>query len=257
MKPIEIIERKREWKLIQACVFDVGNTLIHGSRLMAAALHELADWLVKQRFLEDPCVFIQTYNHFNRTLHQPHWSHAFGEVELFHRTFATLGIHDITPEVALQEYRARFSANTQPDPDVINAFAYLRDCGIKIALCSDERVACVDMFLRQTSIEDLVDVVVVSEELGVEKPHPTIFHEVGTRLGIPLSKMVMFGDNPVTDGGGQRLGMRFVLVTAYRDASWAWSAGEAMKPDYVIERVTRDDVAQCLEALNSNERKDA
>jgi len=218
---------------------------------MEATLQDLTAWLRAKGFLKNKQIFINTYKEFNRTIHYLHWSHAFGELEWFKRTLDTLGIKRVQPREVLSKYRQLFEEKTQPDLDVIETLRFLRRRRIKVALLSDERSACIKMFIRKTKIGDLLDAVVVSEEVGVEKPHPLIFEEVKRRLGIGFSEMVMFGDSEITDGGGKSLGMKFVLVKIYKDPSWIWSKGQTVEPDYVLEKVTRREVEKCLEALEA------
>lgn len=219
--------------------------------MMEDTLRDLALWLMERGVLKDELSFIDTYTRFNMTIHHPHWSHAFGEIELFGRTIDTLSMQGVQPKKILNKYRELFEARTHPDPDVIEAFRFLKERGIKTALISNERSACVEMFTRRTGMGSLLDAAVVSEEVGVEKPHPIIFGEVKRRLGVEFPEMVIFGDSEVTDGGGKKLGMKYVLVEAYRDPGWAWGKGNVVEPDYTIERVTRREVERCLKAIKT------
>jgi len=241
----------RNWdnKVIKACVFDVGNTLMNDSKLMASALRSLAVWLKEKGILRDEKTFVNTYEKFNRALHRPHWSHTYGEIELFQRTLDKLGIREIEPEEVLMRYRWLIEEGTKPDPDVIEAFKFLRENGMKIALLTNERASRIEMFVRKTGIVDFLDAVVVSERVGVEKPHPLIFEEVRRRLEVEFSEMVIFGDSEITDGGGQELGMKFVLVKCYKDPTWDWGGGSCVKPDYVMGKVSKREIERCLKAL--------
>jgi len=231
----------------------VGNTLVNDAESMRITLKDLATWLKRKGIFEDERVFIDTYKGFNRRLHRPHWSHTFGELELFEETLKALGINGVEPSEALSKYRQLLEDRTKPDPDVTEALRFLRERGIKVALLSDERSERIKMFIRRTKIGNLIDATVISEEVSVEKPHPLMFEEVKRKLGVEFPEMIMFGDNETTDGAGKRLGMKFVLVKAYRDPEWNWSQGPAVSPDYVIEKVTRQNIEKCLETLKALE----
>ncbi len=235
--------------MIKACVFDVGNTLINDSKLVSDTLCDLASWLKKKGVLREEDAFISAYKEFNRIIHHDHWSHTYGEVEWFRRTVNALRIEGISPEEVLIRYRQLIEEKTKPDPDVIKTFRFLRRRGIKVALLSNERSARMKMFLKRTKVKSLLDAIVVSEEEGVEKPHPLMFEKVSRELGIKFSEMIMFGDSEVTDGGGKKLGLRFVLVKAYKDPSWDWGEGSAAEPDYVVEKITRKEIERCLKAF--------
>jgi putative hydrolase of the HAD superfamily len=62
--------------------------------------------------------------------------------------------------------------------------------------------------LRHLGITDLFPVVVVSEEVGVAKPDPRIFHLALDQVGLPASEAVFVGDNPEVDvRGAQAAGL--------------------------------------------------
>ena len=241
--------------MIKACVFDLGNTLMNDSKVASESLEELASILKEEGILQDEEAFIDLYREFSRKIHNPHWSHTYGEVEWFKRALNALGIREVKPEEVLERYRRLVEEKTRPDPDLIEAFKFLRAKRLKVALLSDERSARVEMFLRRTGMEDLFDAVVVSEEVGVEKPHPLIFETLRKRLKVKFSEIAIFGDDEVTDGGGKRLGMKFILVKRYKDPTWGWGEGTQVKPDYILERITKRAVEKCLKALQEGCRE--
>lgn len=135
------------------------------------------------------------------------------------------------------------------DNDVIEAFNFLRGKGIKIALLTNERVDKIEAFIRKTGLVNSLNSVVISEQVGMEKPNPAIFTEVSKRLGVKCEEIVMFGDNEIADGGAKRLGMKFVLVTAYKNPEWQWESGSTIQPDYVMEKVNKKEMEKCLEVM--------
>ena len=135
----------------------------------------------------------------------------------------------------------------QPDPDVIEAFQFLQEQGINIALLSNERVARVEMYLEQTQMRPFFETIVVSEEIGIEKPDLRIFQEVLAHLHIPGEELAMFGDNDIADGACKQLGITFVLVTGYRNAAWIWEQGASHQPNYMIEKITRPALQEFLQ----------
>jgi len=231
----------------------VGNTLVNDAESMGIALQDLAIWLKRKGIFEDERVLVDVYKGFNRRLHCPHWSHTFGELELFEGTLKALRIKNFEPSEALSKYRQILEERTKPDPDVTETLRFLRERGIKVALLTDEKSERIKMFIKRTKIGNFIDATVISEEVGVEKPHPLMFREVKRKLGVEFPEMIMFGDNEATDGAGKRLGMKFVLVKAYKDPEWNWSQGPTFSPDYVIEKITRQNAEKCLETLKASE----
>lgn len=67
--------------------------------------------------------------------------------------------------------------------------------------------------IAQLQLERWFDVMLVSEEVGVEKPHPEIFHVALQRLNVRVSECVMIGDNPSADmRGAEAVGMRGIWI---------------------------------------------
>ena len=101
----------------------------------------------------------------------------------------------------------------RPYPDTIEVLQRLRAGGTRTALVSnigwDPRPV-----LRTYGAADLLDVLVLSDELGVVKPDPAIFRHACDALGVEPAEAHMIGDNAAADGGAAALGCRFTLVPA-------------------------------------------
>jgi HAD superfamily hydrolase (TIGR01493 family) len=61
-------------------------------------------------------------------------------------------------------------------------------------------------------LDHLVDAFVLSYEVGRTKPDPAIFELAAMRLGVPAGEVLMVGDDPVSDGGAVRAGLRTLLL---------------------------------------------
>jgi len=99
-----------------------------------------------------------------------------------------------------------------PYPEVESVLGEIQKRGFRCAILSNW-----DRRLRQIlagfpwghHFEELV----ISSEVGAEKPHPTIFREAERRLGITPGQAVLWGDDPDCDGEGARAaGWGFGLV---------------------------------------------
>ena len=67
--------------------------------------------------------------------------------------------------------------------------------------------------LRALGLGERVDTILVSEEEGVSKPSPEIFHRAAERLGVRPAECVFVGDNPIADiDGARRAGMLDVWI---------------------------------------------
>jgi len=238
--------------MIKACVFDLGNTLINDSLLSRNATEEMSRWLWERALIASEEDFLATFRRINHGTSKPFISHTFGEAEFFQKTFAELGVKDISAEEALETYRNLLMARMEPDPGIAETFTFLRERGIRIALLSNERTVRVDAYLEKTKLEPLFDAIVVSESIGVEKPDHRIFQEVLTRLDIRGEEAAMFGDNQIADGASKEWGFLFVLVTAYLNRDWVWEEGQPYPPDHVMGKITPAEMAEFLSVRTAN-----
>ncbi|MFE7632856.1 HAD family hydrolase [Kitasatospora sp. NPDC001119] len=100
-------------------------------------------------------------------------------------------------------------------PDAVPCLRALRAAGHPLALVSN-----FDRWLRDildgTGLTGLFDTVVISSEVGLEKPGPEIFVLACERLGRPPGECVFVGDSVVIDvEGAQRAGLHPVLLDRY------------------------------------------
>ena len=130
----------------------------------------------------------------------------------------------------------------------------LRARGYRLALVADGEVEDANNVLAQHGLDELFDAVAISEEVGVQKPHPAIFRRALGELGLgpgDYGRAVMVGNRLERDiKGARELGMAAVWID--------WSPRYAKRPteptavpDHVIghplelldvlERLERDD----------------
>ncbi len=84
----------------------------------------------------------------------------------------------------------------------------LRRRGYTLALVADGPQASFINNLAPYGLYELFDVYAISEQVGVEKPHPAIFHHALQQLGIPpadYGQVVMVGNNLERDIKGANL----------------------------------------------------
>ncbi|MFN8525871.1 MAG: HAD family hydrolase [Chloroflexota bacterium] len=88
--------------------------------------------------------------------------------------------------------------------------------------------------LAAHGLAEFLDEIVYTSDLPHSKPHPSVFHELASRLGVAPAECVMVGDRMVDDiSGAQGVGMRAVWV---RNKS-GWPTPDHVKPNGVIERL--------------------
>lgn len=87
-------------------------------------------------------------------------------------------------------------------PGVAALLARLRADGAKIAVCTDMSARIQHEKLHRLGLRELVDVLVTSEEAGIEKPSPVIFALCLEKLGIAADDCFFVGDDMRKDVRG-------------------------------------------------------
>jgi putative hydrolase of the HAD superfamily len=134
--------------------------------------------------------------------------------ELVERVAARLDLPAPSPFLAAELFDRFARADAwEVFPDAREALVSLRDLGLRLAALSnfDRRLP---RLLDDLGLRDLLDAVVYSEEVGVEKPHPAIFEELLDRLALPADAVLHVGDSRRDDVEGARaVGMPALWLT--------------------------------------------
>lgn len=92
---------------------------------------------------------------------------------------------------------------------------HLRSLGYRLGLISnwDESARAV---LARNGLDEELDEIIVSSEVGIEKPNPDIFRLALSRVNATASQSLYIGDNYYDDViGSQKIGMHCLLINAY------------------------------------------
>jgi FMN phosphatase YigB (HAD superfamily) len=98
--------------------------------------------------------------------------------------------------------------------------------------------------IERQGLAERLDSIVLSSEVGKRKPHPVIFEQALTELGVPAERALFVGDRRLQDVRGAReAGMRTVLALWSR----ADEHPDGVEPDY--EAYTLMDVLNIVRRL--------
>jgi len=109
---------------------------------------------------------------------------------------------------------------------------------VRLALCSNfSHSETALRVLEQARLREFLDVVGISDAVGIRKPRPEIFEWVMAELGVGPGEMLHVGDNLSADvGGAASLGIRTVWITRrVADPRARLEAHDGARPDHVIE----------------------
>ncbi len=182
---------------------------------------ELLDWMVEQ----------------DRGGHRPRLE--------FLSALTRLTGHHIPVEELVEDHERRLAGSYRLTADTRDALAEARARGWSIAVVTNGPTVVQTRKIEATGLDEIVDAICISQELGVAKPDPLIFRTAAERAGVTLEGAWMLGDNLDADiAGAQGVGARSVWVK--RDWDWlTYTSGT--EPDLVADSFA-DAVGLVLEA---------
>ncbi|HSX67771.1 HAD family phosphatase [Nocardioides sp.] len=195
--------------LVDAVLFDYGGVMTGPVGDSIRAWHT-ADGI-------DPASFTRTLKQWlSRTVN---WETPIHQLETgalsiaeFERIFAAelTTVDGVPPEAA--GILGRMFAGMRPDPVMFELVEELRDCGIRVGLLSNSW----GNTYPRPEIDELFDPVVISGEIGLRKPHATIYQHALEQLDLPAGRVLFVDDAEPNIIGAQSVGLRALLHTSPR-----------------------------------------
>jgi putative hydrolase of the HAD superfamily len=124
---------------------------------------------------------------------------------------AQLGLDEAT----LVEFRHDYFSGDQLDQDMVYFIQDLRP-RFKTALLSNASPRLSDL-LEELEVVDLFDVIIISGQVGVQKPDPAIYHVTLERLGLAPQETIFVDDFARNIEAAQALGMETLHFRAGMD----------------------------------------
>lgn len=218
--------------MIKAVIFDLDDTLYDYKALERAAF-ECVGELVRERLgvSEEQCeeAFMRARQATKAKLGETATSHS--RMLYFQKTLEYLDIRPLYLALEMYEtYWGFFLDNMLLYPGVRELLEALHEKYIRVGVCTDLLAHIQHRKLRRLGMMDDVDCLVTSEEAGVEKPAPGIFHLCLEKLRLPAEEVCFVGDNLERDVKG--------AMAAGLQAVWFHPESEGD----LRERMMRDDI---------------
>jgi len=196
---------------IKVCVFDAYGTLFdvhaavghHRSRLGDKADAVSAMWRTKQ--LE------YTWLRSLMDRYVPFWQ-VTGEALDY--AFDAHGVAD----AALRDDLLNAYLQLDCYPEVPEVLTRLKDGGMRTALLSNGSPEMLDAAVRNSKLEDLLDAVFSVDELGIFKPHPSVYQLAVDGLGVEPSQVSFQSSNAWDAAAAATFGFRVAWVNRFGQA---------------------------------------
>jgi 2-haloacid dehalogenase len=193
---------------IRACVFDAYGTLFDYASAAARCRDVLGDQLDKFNALWREKQLQYTWLRVSQGRHADFWQ-VTGDALDF--AMESLGIADPT----LRERLMHLYLTLDTFPEVPHALASLKAAGFKTAILSNGSPKMLSAAVEGSQIGHLLDAVISVEEVGVYKPHPSVYRLAADRLGIAANAIAFSSSNAWDAYAASAFGMRVVWCNRY------------------------------------------
>ncbi len=204
---------------IEACVFDAYGTLFDFNSaaercrdVLGAKADELsALWRTKQ--------LQYTWLRGLMGKHKDFWQ-VTGDALDF--SMETMGLEDAALRTRLMDCYMSIEAFAEV-PAVLKK---LKDAGIKTAILSNGTPKMLQGAVEATGTADMFDALISVEEVGVYKPHPSVYELPGKHLGVAPAQISFQSSNAWDAVAAGTFGMNVVWINRYgqRPERWTYDA---------------------------------
>jgi len=207
----------------KAVIFDLDDTLFdhrHSVRTALSAMQKKYDCFRQISLDEFERLHIKLLNeiHVERIL-TGELTLDEGRAMRFEQAFKILKVNP-TPEMkyeAADYYRKNYLQSTRLKPGAYELLEEVKKT-YKTGIVTNNLVEEQNRKLAECGIENLIDIMVTSEEAGVTKPNPEIFNIVLDKLNCSSGEAVMIGDAWEADIiGAHNLGMKCIWINTYEE----------------------------------------
>ncbi|MDN5753072.1 MAG: HAD-IA family hydrolase [Nitrosospira sp.] len=213
---------------VRGVVFDLDDTLLDQKAWIVSKL-ELT-WHGERAALPERAVFLAMALQIVEEGNRAH---------LFDALCLELGLEDTIRLRLIETYRKARPADRPLYGDVSRALYQLRRLGYRIGVVTDNPPASQRQKLDVCGLVPLIDTVVLTEELGTQKPDPKVFEECARLLDLPAEQLVMVGDNLFRDmQGSANAGYRHAFHIQRAGAFFNFSPDLARRVNSVMPAFT-------------------
>ena len=193
---------------IEACVFDAYGTLFDFASATAKCRSTLGDQATPLAALWRDKQLQYTWLRGLSGRHADFWQ-VTGDALDF--AMETLAIHD----AGLREQLLELYLTLDAFPEVVQVLRTLKAAGLTTAILSNGTPRMLEAAVANSGISDYIDVVISVEEVGVFKPHSSVYQRAVDRLGIAADRISFQSSNAWDAHAASAFGMRVVWCNRY------------------------------------------
>ncbi len=235
---------------IQGVIFDLGWTLLDfvqdAPTATAHGMEELDKFFSGKGFDLDGKIIFNEYFRQVRKLWQAgdelHYEYpaSLAMLRTLRRHVSAADAVRLTADVMVNGFNSIIAA-WKLYPDTLSTLAALRDAGYRLGCISNINDGHImRSVIAREGLRDWLSPLYLSEEVGLRKPHPRLFHMVLEDWELPPQQAAMVGDNHKTDiQGALNAGLRAIWINRSVDHPWRRAEGidASVAPDATIRQL--------------------
>lgn len=193
---------------IEACVFDAYGTLLDFNTAAAQASDVLGDRAAPLSELWRAKQVQYTWLRSLMGAYVPFWQ-LTGEALDF--ALDTLGIR----KPGLRDRLMGLYRELAAFPDVVDTLTTLRGAGLRTAILTNGSQEMIDATCHHAGIAPLFDAILSVDDVGIYKPHPSVYQLAVDRLGVAAERIAFISSNGWDAAGAAQFGFQVVWCNRY------------------------------------------
>jgi len=200
--------------------FDLDRTLWHFDENSKKVLNDIYINFELNNTIQSASIFIDKYQEINEILWRAYSKNKISKEDLRWKRFADTLLHYNIEDDDLSIKIGDYYVNHSPRQTLL--FPYTKEVleylypKYKLHIITNGFEEVQFIKLKESGILDYFQEVILSEKVGVKKPHPYIFKKAFSLSGATSNNSIMIGDDLYADiYGAQRVGMDHVYFNFY------------------------------------------
>jgi putative hydrolase of the HAD superfamily len=181
--------------MIKGVIFDFDNTLYDYDICNKKSLEKVFNY-INTNFSIDLDTISNNYNNLNKMVKQSNsYSTKFNKSIYFKKLLEILNLKISILDIILDIYESEFLSNLKLFDGLEYFIDLLKENNIKVIIASNNIFIQQYKKIIELKLENKVDLIITSDEIGNEKPSEHFYTYLINKIGINPENLVMIGDN--------------------------------------------------------------
>ena len=197
--------------MIKAIIFDLDDTLYSYNKLNEQGINEICNYTCEKLKIEKE-KFYEAFDKAKKDVKTTLGDVASSHNRLLYCQKTLENLNENPFFIALEMYEIYWQyilKNMKLNANVLEVLEFCKLKKIKIGVCTDLTVHIQHRKIRKLGINEYVDAIVTSEEVGVEKPNFKMYNKILEKLVVTPGEVLFVGDSLKKDVlGSMEYGMK-------------------------------------------------